>query len=250
MAVVGQRLEPGRGGVGSQLTPLRCPSSPRHSNLSGPPPRRSRRRWRRTSAGLRQRYRPRAAPPSRASRWVPATRRRSACAPSCSVGSRTPSSASRSNAAASFSSWCTVSTVTVGPDPALVLGHRGQFLGARRTPVRPQVEHRRSGRPRPWRRRHSRRRLRIRAMIPCSSSGPGPVPAAGTRRTGRRGPAGLRALRPYRRRGDRGPAQARATRSAMCRLPTASTTPRPARPRRPSPRWSTGSTCSFGEAGQ
>src|SRR6185503_19256398 len=44
----------------------------------GRPPRRSRRRLRKTVAELRQRYRPRAAPRSRASRWGPAERRRSA----------------------------------------------------------------------------------------------------------------------------------------------------------------------------
>ena len=89
MGVVDQRFQPGRGGVGSQQTPFARRSSPRHSYLWIRPQRRSRRRWRMNAAGFRQRYRPGAAPPSRASRWVPAARRRSAaCRPAVSAAAR------------------------------------------------------------------------------------------------------------------------------------------------------------------
>ena len=109
-------LQPGRSGVGSQqdsarsseLTPalLICWTRPR---------RRSRRRWRTNAAGFRQRYRP-----TRSTTVAGITLGTCSAAaisrlPSCSVGSRTPSSASRSSAAVSFSSWCTVTTVTAGP---------------------------------------------------------------------------------------------------------------------------------------
>ena len=107
-------------------------------------------------------YRPRAAQRSRASRSARAARRRCAgVRPATSAAAR-PAPPAAAAPRASFSSWCTVTTVTAGPDPALVLGHRGQFLGARPAPVGPQVQHHGTAgeRARDVDRRRRRRRIR------------------------------------------------------------------------------------------
>ena len=69
-------------------------------------------------------------------RSAAATRRR----PSCRVGSRTPSSASRSKRGRLVLVLMHRHHHYVRTDPSLILGHRGQFGGARRAPIRPQVE--------------------------------------------------------------------------------------------------------------
>ena len=61
--------------------------------------------------------------------------------PSCSVGSRTPSSASRSKPGRLVLVLVHRHHHHVGSDPSLVLRHRRELGRARRAPVRPQVEH-------------------------------------------------------------------------------------------------------------
>ena len=190
-------LEPRRGGVGSQLTPFADRAHPhsylwvdRRGDLVGAGERRGR-----ISATLPSGRSTTVAGITLGTFSAAAISRR----PSCTVGSA-PQLGQPQQRGGLVLVLMHRQHRHVRPHPLLVLGHRGQLVGARRAPVRPQVQHDGATAHRPGD-IDGRTVARALEVMPRSASGPHRFPAAGTA-ADRRAPADRPAPRRCRRRGD------------------------------------------------